>query len=48
MTYVDENLMDGECVVYRTRLHPIILFWPVLTALIGIMLHAWEPFRPRR
>jgi len=30
MGYVESNLMKGETVLYRGRLHWIIFFWPVL------------------
>ncbi len=29
MSYIDENLINGEVVLYRTKLHWIVLFWPV-------------------
>jgi uncharacterized membrane protein YdbT with pleckstrin-like domain len=34
MTYVQKHLMDGETVVYATRLHWIVLTGPVLLALL--------------
>ena len=34
MSYVDKHLIEGERVVYRTRLHWIVLFVPVLIALV--------------
>ena len=37
MSYVEKNLMPGETVVYRTRLHWVVIFWPiVLTILFGV------------
>jgi hypothetical protein len=30
MSYLDGHLMDGEEVVYRTRLHPIVFLGPLL------------------
>lgn len=30
MKYIDKNLIHGEHIIYRTRLHPIIFFWPVI------------------
>ncbi len=38
MTYVDENLLPGERVVYRAHLHPIIYVGPALVALGGAAL----------
>ena len=35
MSYVDENLLPGERVVYRARLHPIIYTWAILLAIVG-------------
>lgn len=29
MSYIDNNLMNGEEVVYRAKLHWIVFFWPV-------------------
>jgi uncharacterized membrane protein YdbT with pleckstrin-like domain len=35
MSYVDENLLPGERVVYRARLHPIIYTWAIVLAIVG-------------
>ena len=35
MSYVDDNLLPGERVVYRARLHPIIYTWAILLAIVG-------------
>src|SRR5881397_1186413 len=32
MGYVEESLAPGEEVVYRTRLHSIVMFWPLAMA----------------
>jgi len=34
MSYVEKNLMPGETVVYRTRLHWIVIFWPIVLSII--------------
>jgi hypothetical protein len=34
MGYIQRSLADGERIVYRTRLHPVIFVWPVLFFLI--------------
>jgi uncharacterized membrane protein YdbT with pleckstrin-like domain len=37
MSYVEKNLMVGETVVYKTRLHWVAIFWPlVLSLLFGV------------
>jgi hypothetical protein len=37
MSYVDSNLLPGEQVTFRTRLHPIIFAWPIALALLGLL-----------
>jgi uncharacterized membrane protein YdbT with pleckstrin-like domain len=38
LSYVDSNLIAGEKVAYKTGLHWIVLFWPVvLGALFGLL-----------
>jgi uncharacterized membrane protein YdbT with pleckstrin-like domain len=34
MSYVEKNLMAGETVVYKTRLHWIAIFWPIVLSLL--------------
>jgi len=43
MSYIDSNLIPGETVIYRTRLHWIVMLWQVvigclLLALPGVLL----------
>jgi uncharacterized membrane protein YdbT with pleckstrin-like domain len=38
MSFIDRHLMEGEQVVYRTRLHPIVFLGPLLGLLIGGVL----------
>jgi uncharacterized membrane protein YdbT with pleckstrin-like domain len=38
MGYVESNLMTGEQIVARARLHWIIFFWPAAVALIALMM----------
>lgn len=43
MSYIDSNLVPGEAVIFRTRLHWIVMFWRVvfgclLLALPGLLL----------
>src|ERR1700728_1891586 len=35
MSYIDRNLIPGETVVFRTRLHWIIFAWPVVFLLVS-------------
>lgn len=41
MSYIDRNLIEGERVVYRTRLHWLIFLWPVLFTLVVLLPGAW-------
>jgi uncharacterized membrane protein YdbT with pleckstrin-like domain len=34
VSYVESNLIPGETVLYKTGLHWIVLFWPILLGLI--------------
>jgi hypothetical protein len=34
MGYIEQNLVPGETVLYKTRLHWIVLIWPLLGALL--------------
>lgn len=42
MGYIEKNLVPGETVLYKTRLHWIVLVWPVLAGLLlaGVALAA--------
>ena len=38
MSYVENNLIPGETILYKTKLHWIVLFWPVLVgSLLGLI-----------
>lgn len=38
MGYVDSNLMNGETVMYRTRLHKVLFLWPsIFVAILGAL-----------
>ncbi|MEO8524803.1 MAG: PH domain-containing protein [Caldimonas sp.] len=41
MSYIDRNLIEGEKVVYRTRLHWLIFLWPILFTVIVLLPGAW-------
>jgi len=38
LSYVDENLIEGEKVAYRTRLHWVVMKWPALAGLAAGVL----------
>jgi len=37
MSYIEENLLPGERVVYRAVLHKIIYVWPAIFVLLGLI-----------
>jgi len=41
MSYIDSNLLDGEHVVFRTRLHWLLFMGPVLFIVIVLFPAAW-------
>jgi len=42
MSYVDKNLMNGEMVVYRTKIHWIVFVRPIVAFIISIILMNME------
>jgi uncharacterized membrane protein YdbT with pleckstrin-like domain len=38
MGYIEQNLMPGENVTYRAKLHWFIFFWPIIITIIGLLL----------
>ncbi len=40
MAYIDQNLMSGEQVVYRTKLHWIIFLWPIIFIILAFVFLA--------
>jgi len=38
MAYIDEKLMEGEQVLYRTKLHPAVIMFPILIVGIAIVV----------
>jgi len=38
MSYIDNNLMSGERVIYRTNLHWIVFLWPIILFVTAIVL----------
>ena len=41
MSYIDSNLLAGEQVVYRTRLHWLVFLAPVLLTVVVLLPIAW-------
>ena len=41
MGFIDHHLMDGESVVYRTRLHPVVFLGPALWLVVAAVV-AWH------
>ena len=37
MSYIENNLMNGESIVYRTKLHWVVFLWPILWFVVAIM-----------
>lgn len=41
MSYIDRNLIEGERVVYRTRLHWLVFAMPILVTVVVLLPAAW-------
>ena len=41
MSYIDRNLIEGERVVYRTRLHWLVFAMPILFTIVVLVPAAW-------
>lgn len=37
MSYIDTNLISGESVIYRAKLHWIIFVWPVIWFIVAVL-----------
>lgn len=37
MSYIEQNLMPGEKIIYRARLHWIVFLWPVIFLLFALV-----------
>lgn len=40
MNYIDENLMAGESIIYRTKLHWVVYLWPIIFLVVAILFMA--------
>jgi hypothetical protein len=38
MSYIEDNLMNGESILYRTKLHWVVFLWPVIWFIVAIIL----------
>jgi len=47
MSYVDSNLLNGENVMHRSKLHKILFFWPGLVALAALIFSLWILINPQ-
>ena len=43
MSYVEANLMQGEQVVYQTTLHWLMYAWPIVLAVVGLLMMLGVP-----
>ena len=41
MSYIDRNLIEGERVVYRTRLHWLVFAMPILFTIVVLLPATW-------
>ena len=41
MSYIDSNLLEGERVVFRTRVHWMLFVAPVLFTIVVLLPAAW-------
>lgn len=41
MGYVDSNLMQGETIAHRARLHKILFLWPFIISVAFVVLAFW-------
>ncbi len=37
MSYIEENLMNGENILYRARLHWVVFVWPLIWFIVAII-----------
>jgi len=37
MSYIDNNLMSGEEIVYRAKLHWVVFLWPVIWLVVALL-----------
>lgn len=38
MSYIDRNLLPGERIIFRTKKHLIIFFWPVIITIFSVFV----------
>jgi uncharacterized membrane protein YdbT with pleckstrin-like domain len=37
MSYIEKNLMNGENILYRARLHWVVFLWPIIWFIVAIV-----------
>ena len=37
MSYIEKNLMSGESIIYRSKLHWVIFFWPAFWFVVAVI-----------
>lgn len=37
MSYIEKNLMDGENILYRAKLHWVVFLWPAIWFIVAIL-----------
>ena len=37
MSYIEENLMNGENILYSSKLHWVVFLWPIIWFIVAIM-----------
>jgi hypothetical protein len=38
MSYIEENLMNGEKILYRSKLSGVVFLWPLIWFIVAIMI----------
>lgn len=41
MSYIDRNLLDGEHIVFRSRVHWLVFLWPALVTVVLLLPMSW-------
>lgn len=40
MSYIEKNLLNGESILYRAKLHWVVFLWPVIWFIVGMIFIA--------
>jgi len=44
MSYINNNLFNGERIVFLTKLHWIVFLWPIIWFLVAFIFFWWGDF----